>query len=113
MLVREPTAVAEHRSRLCQLKCDCANGGVYVVIDFTQHDPHHSPSPCLHPEVAVDVIGLDVRVAIELDDQSGLRTSEVSDVRTNRMLAPKLHAKSLSTQSPPEVPLGAGHVSTK
>jgi len=46
-------------------------------------------------------------------DHAGLHTREVSDVRADRVLAPKLHAKSLSTQSLPELPLGCVHVSAK
>src|SRR5437773_9003033 len=88
---QEPSAIAKPGSRLSQLKCDCFDDGVEVLIDLTQHDAHHSPALRLHPKVAVAVVSLDVCVAIDLDDQARLHAREVSEVLPDRMLAPKLH----------------------
>src|SRR5207244_6089334 len=111
--IRAPHAIAEPGSGLSQLKCDCFDDGVEVLIDLTQHDAHHPPALRLHPKVAVDVVSLDVRFAVDLHDQAGFWAHEVGQVLTDRMLAAKLHAEPLTTQSLPDPPLGGGHVSTK
>src|SRR5439155_15583500 len=76
----EPSAIAKPGSRLRQLKGDCFDDGVEVLINLTQHDAHHSPALRLHPKVALDVVSLDVRFAVDLDDQAGFWAREVGEV---------------------------------
>jgi hypothetical protein len=44
--------------------------------------------------------------AVQLDDQHAFEAAEVDDVRTDRMLAAKLHAQLMPAQAHPEPPLG-------
>ena len=46
-----------------------------------------------------------VLTAVQLDDQHAFDAAEIDDVRTDRLLAAKLHAQLMPPQTDPEPPL--------
>jgi len=51
--------------------------------------------------------------AVQLDDQHAFDAAEIDDVRTDRMLATKLHAQLMPAQMDPEPALGVSLFSTQ
>ena len=81
------------------------------AIGKTQHTKP-APGEPLCPRLVLCAL-IVVLPAVQLDDQHAFDTAEVHDVRTDRMLAAKLHTQLMSPQMHPEPALGVSLFSTQ
>ena len=79
--------------RLRQLEPDRIDDGVDVFVDLFQIHAHDPPSVQFELAITALVVRLEVRVAVEFDDELRRAASEVGDERPDWMLAAELDAE--------------------
>lgn len=100
---RRQTQVGHDSPRVSKFCADALDHSVDLTIDVLQRDAWDSPTSSSHPCIPLATVGHQVRVAGEINHQLCRDTSEVRDVRTDRVLAAEFHPETPSAQllSPP------------
>ena len=86
---------------------------IEVLVDVECGRMKYTPASCGEPGIAVLVVSLEMRFAVDFDDKMVREAREVGEIRADRMLATEANAELSTAQPTPDDPFVLGRVAAE